>query len=66
MNFSEEAFFTAGVPSLVLFLMLLWFLKRSGLDKLPEYMAGMDKHMEDIKASIKSAGDGGKSGGSDA
>ena len=61
-----QLFFNVGVPSLIFFLVLLWFLKSSGLDKLPEFMTGMDKHMEDIKASIKSAGEGGKSGGSDA
>jgi len=58
-----QLFFNVGIPSIVFFLILLWFLKRSGLDKFPKFMYDMNNHISDIKASLISAADGGNKGG---
>ena len=61
-----QLFFNVGVPYFILFLILLWFLKRSGLDKLPAFMAAMENEAKEIKEAAKSTGPSSKSGGSDA
>ena len=39
-----QMFFNVGIPYLVLFLILLWFMKRTGLDRLPTYMERFCQH----------------------
>lgn len=61
-----QLFFSVGLPYFILFLILLWFLKRSGLEKLPQFMTSVDSHMKEIKAAIKPEGNTRNEGETDA
>lgn len=44
-----QMYFNVGIPFLALFLVLFWFMKRTGLDKLPMYMERFDSHLKSLR-----------------